>query len=201
MFSTRMISTIGVLIAGTTVARAQEIDMGTPAPGPTVAGDEVFRKGTLGFSLPVTLLSNVAASVTGTTERVPTIDLIYFLNDKAAVDVIMGINFHRKQVQSGVGMTTDTNLFGFVVGMGYRMYSSKNNLRSFIEPSVVLNWADTSASSSFALTAGAAFGVERNLTPWFSFSGAAGAGLGFANSFKDIQLATSANLAANLYWR
>jgi hypothetical protein len=81
------------------------------------------------------------------------------------------------------------------------MYSSKNNLRSFIEPELVLNWADTSNSATFGINAGAALGLERNLTPWFSISGAVGGALNFTNSFKDIQLATSANLAANLYWR
>ena len=44
-------------------------------------------------------------------------------------------------------------------------------------------------------------GLERNLTPWFSVSGAIGATVNFASTFKDIQLATTATLAANLYWR
>jgi len=100
-----------------------------------------------------------------------------------------------------MGNGVDTNLFGFALGAGYRMYSSKNNLRSFIEPELVLDWADTSNSAAFGINAGASLGLERNLTAWFSISGAIGASLNFANSFKDIQLATSANLAANLYWR
>jgi hypothetical protein len=201
MFSTRTIALIGALVTGTaTVARAQEVDMGAPA-GAAAGADEAFHKGTLGFAFPFTLLSNIAGSVTGTVERVPTIDVVYFLSDKAAVDVIVGLNFHREQILDAMGNGVDTNLFGFALGAGYRMYSSKNNLRSFIEPAVVLNWADTSNSAAFGINAGASVGVERNLTPWFSISGAIGASLNFANSFKDIQLATSANLAANLYWR
>jgi len=200
MFSTRTIVFIGALVTGTaTVAHAQEVDMG-PTPAPAGA-DEAFHKGTLGFAFPFTLLSNVAGSVTGTIERVPTVDVVYFLSDKAAVDVVVGLNFHREQVVDAMGNGVDTNLFGFALGAGYRMYSSKNNLRSFIEPELVLNWGDTSNSATFGINAGAALGLERNLTPWFSISGAVGAALNFANSFKDIQLATSANLAANLYWR
>ena len=48
-------------------------------------------------------------------------------------------------------------MFGVAAGLGCRMYSVKNSLRSFLEPQVT-------------------------------------------NSFKDIQLATTAVLAANLYW-
>lgn len=202
MFSTRTIAFIGALVTATaTVAQAQETDMSAPPPAAAPGGpDEAFHKGTLGFAFPFTLISNVAGSVVGLTERVPTVDLVYFLSDKAAVDVVVGLNFHRKQALDAMGNGVDTNLFGFAIGAGYRMYSSKNNLRSFIEPQLVLNWADTADSATFGLNAGAALGLERNLTPWLSISGAVGGALNFANSFKDIQLATSANLAANLYW-
>jgi hypothetical protein len=203
MDTTRRIVTLAALCAATATAHAQEIDMGagTPAPPAPAAADEAFHKGTLGFALPLTLITNVAASVIGVGERVPTIDLVYFLSDKAALDVIGGVNFHRKQGVTATGTTVDTNVFGFAAGLGYRMYSSKNNLRSFIEPQGVLSWPDTQTSSTFSLAASVAFGLERNLTPWFSFTGAVGGGVAFTNSFKDIQLATSANLAANLYWR
>jgi hypothetical protein len=107
----------------------------------------------------------------------------------------------RRWVGSNPGVTTDSNLFGFALGAGYRMYSSKNNLRSFIEPQLVLSWPNTSVSETFALNAGASFGLERNLTSWCSISGAVGGFLNLTNSFKDIQIATNANLAANLYWR
>jgi hypothetical protein len=198
MFSTRTIALIGALVTATaTAAHAQETDMSTPPPG---GPDEAFHKGTLGFAFPFTLINNIAGSVGGLVERVPTVDIVYFLSDKAAVDVIVGLNFHRKQALDAMGNGVDTNLLGFAIGAGYRMYSSKNNLRSFIEPQLVLSWADTSASATFGINAGAAFGLERNLTPWLSISGAVGGSLNFANSFKDIQLATSANLAANLYW-
>lgn len=203
MFSTRTIAFIGALgIGSATAAQAQEVDMGTP-PAPTAApagADQAFHKGTLGFTFPFTLVTNVAGSVLGTGEKVPTVDIVYFLSDKAAVDVIVGLNFHRKQTIDATMMVTDTNLFGFAAGAGYRMYSSKNNLRSFLEPQLVLNWADTADTATFAVNAGAAMGLERNVTPWFSISGAVGGSLNFTNSFKDIQLATSANLAANLYW-
>jgi hypothetical protein len=65
---------------------------------------------------------------------------------------------------------------------------------------VVVSWPDTSNTATIGVNLGGSLGLERNLTPWFSVSGALGLALNLANSFKDIQLATSANLAANLYW-
>jgi hypothetical protein len=69
------------------------------------------------------------------------------------------------------------------------------------QPQAVISWPDTSSTDALTLNVGGSFGLERNLTPWFSVSGAIGATLNFASTFKDIQLATSARLAANLYWR
>jgi hypothetical protein len=51
------------------------------------------------------------------------------------------------------------------------------------------------------IVAAGAPGRERNPTPWFSVSGAVGGFLNATNSFKAIQIATNANLAANLYWK
>jgi hypothetical protein len=199
MLSTRMIAVIGALVVATTAAHAQEPEP-TPAPAPAGA-DEPFQKGTLGFSFPVTLVTNVATGLVDVTRRVPTVDIVYFLSDKAAVDVIVGVNFHRLQVATAPGMVENSNVFGFAAGAGYRMYRSKNNLRSFIEPQAVLEWRDTAASETFGLNLAAVMGLERNITPWFSFSGAIGGVLAFTNSFEDIQVATTANLAVNLYWR
>jgi len=82
MFSIRTIALIAALVTGTaTAARAQGADMGTPTAAPAGA-DEAFHKGTLGFAFPFTLLSNIAGSVTGTVERVPTVDVVYFLSDR-----------------------------------------------------------------------------------------------------------------------
>lgn len=203
------LAALGLLIS---TAQAQEIDMSPPssstasptsaAPAPVATGDDAaFHKGTMGFSFPFTLLSNIASGVGGVTERVQTIDFVYFVSDTGAIDLIGGINFHRKQALDTMGMTTDTNLFGFTAGVGYRAYSSKHNLRAFLEPQLILSWPDTSDSDAFSAEVALQFGAERNVTSWFSFSGAIGAGLAFANSFNDIQLATTATLAANLYWR
>ncbi len=212
MFSFRTFAPVVALGLLIQTAQAQEIDMSPPgaaaspstssAPAPVSTGDDAaFHKGTLGLSLPFTLLSNIASGVGGVAERVQTIDLVYFVNDQGALDLIGGFNFHRKQGVDTAGMTVDTNLFGFTAGIGYRMYSAKGGLRAFIEPQLILSWPDTSDSDTFSVEPSVQFGVERNLSSWFSFSGAVGAGLAFANSFNDIQLATTASLAANLYWR
>ena len=202
MFSTRTIALIGALVSGTvTVAHAQTPDPGTPgapAPMPAPGGaDEAFQKGTLGFSLPFASISSAAGGA-----GLTTVDVVYFLNDKAALDLIGGILLHHfDKLNAAVPPTTETTTqFGFALGGGYRMYSSKNNLRSFIEPQLVLSWPDVSNTDLFTINAGASFGLERNLTPWLSISGALGGFLNFTNSFKDIQLSTSGSLAANLYW-
>jgi len=126
---------------------------------------------------------------------------VYFLDGKAALDLIVGLNFHRKQTVAPMGgATSDSNLIGVAAGLGYRMYSAKNGLRSFLEPQAVISWPDTSSTEALTLNVGGSMGLERNVTPWFSVSGAIGVTLNLANSFKDIQLATAARLAANLYW-
>lgn len=203
------------LLAVTTgVAAAQGTDIGgtvggptttpevTPPPATTTApSGDAFAKGTLGISVPFFSVQNLTGLAT--VEPVPTIDLVYFLSDKAALDLIAGINLHKEQTTNGAvpPMTVDTTIFGFAIGAGYRMYTTKGALHTFIEPSLVLDWPDSSASSTLALRLGGVFGVERMIADWVSFSGTIGGGLSFANSFKDIQLATQAGLAVNLYWK
>ncbi|HEX3765512.1 MAG TPA: hypothetical protein VHW23_42745 [Kofleriaceae bacterium] len=168
-------------------------------------GGEAYQSGTLGFSIPITAIG--AATAGGGGEPVPTVDIVYFLDNTAALDLILGVNVHRKHaaaVATGMGTTAgggDSTLIGASAGLGYRMYSSKNGLRAFLEPQAVISLPDTSNTDTLTINLGGLFGVERNLTPWFSISGAIGATVNLASSFKDIQLATAANLAANLYWR
>jgi hypothetical protein len=160
--------------------------------------DEAFHDGTLGFSIPFTVIGAAVGAATG--EPPPTVDIVYFLGDTSALDIIVGLNFHRKHAVDVMGNGTDANLIGAAFGLGYRMYSTKNNLRSFIEPQAVISWGDVQSTSALIVNLGASLGLERNVTPWFSVSAQVGATLDFGNSFKDIQLATSARLAANLYW-
>jgi hypothetical protein len=185
-------------------AKAKEVEKETEketdnAPAATGGADVAYHDGTLGFSIPFTVIAGAIGAGAG--EPVPTVDVVYFLDDKTALDLIVGLNFHRKQVAAAMGgAATAANLLGFAAGLGYRMYSVKKSLRSFIEPQAVISWPDTSSTATLGVNLGASFGLERNLTPWFSVSGAIGVALNLTNSFKDIQFATTANLAANLYW-
>lgn len=204
---------ITLLAVTSGIAAAQGTDIGgtvpaptTPAPAtttPAPSGD-AFQKGTLGIQVPFLTFDALASSVTAlNAEPVPTIDFIYFLSDKAALDLIAGINLHKEEITTnGTPPTTqDTTIFGFAVGAGYRMYSNKGGTKAFIEPSLVLDWPDSSESATLQLRLAGNFGLERMLTDWLSLSGTIGGGLNFANSFKDIQLATQASLAANFYWK
>jgi hypothetical protein len=167
--------------------------------GSGAGGGEAYQSGTLGFSIPFTVIGAASGGAAG--EPVPTVDIVYFLDDKAALDLIVGLNLHRRHTVGAMGAASDSTLIGAAAGLGYRMYSSKNGLRSFLEPQAVIRWPDTSSTDALSVNVGGSFGLERNLTPWFSVSGAIGATLNLASTFKDIQLATAATLAANLYWR
>jgi hypothetical protein len=169
--------------------------------GNGAGGGEAYQSGTLGFSIPFTVIGAATGGGGVAGEPVPAVDIVYFLDDKAALDLIVGLNLHRGHTVSAMGAASDSTLIGAAAGLGYRMYSSKNGLRSFLEPQAVIRWPDTSNTDALSVNIGGTFGVERNLTPWFSVSGAVGVTLNLASKFKDIQLASAATLAANLYWR
>jgi hypothetical protein len=63
--------------------------------------DEAYHDGTLGFSIPFTVIAGAVGGAGG--EAVPTVDVVYFLDDKTALDLIVGLNFHRKQVAAVMG--------------------------------------------------------------------------------------------------
>lgn len=191
------IAIVIVLTAG--VAQAQ-----TPEPIPTpmpAGGGDAYAKGTLGLSFPLTILSSGGPRILG--EAPPTIDLLYFLSDKAAFDLLVGVNLHKTEIVSGSPpIATDTTIFGFTVGAGYRMYTHKDKLHTYLEPQLILSVPDTGAADvTFFAGLNGLFGVERSLADWVSVGGAVGAGLGATNKFKDIQVSTQATLAVNLYWK
>jgi len=204
---------IALTLLMTAAAHAEgEIDMtaggSTPATAPVaVAGvnssGAPFTSGTLGLSFSWTLLSNLTSAVSLTAERVPTVNVLYFLSEKAAIDIVAGLNVHKTQVYNNATppMASDVTRTGFAVGAGYRMYTHRDRVATFIEPLAVLEWNNLSDSATLELSAVGQFGVEAMLNGWASLSGAIGGGVSLANKFKDIQLATTANLAANLYWK
>jgi hypothetical protein len=204
---------IAFILMLTSAAHAEgDIDMTagtTPAPTAPVpvagvnSSGAPFTKGTLGVSFSWTLLSNLTSAVSLTAERVPTVNILYFLSESAALDIVAGINLHRTQVYNNATppMASNDTRFGFAVGAGYRMYTHRDRVATFIEPLAVLEWANASDSASLDLSVVGQFGVEAMLSSWCSLSGAIGAGVSLTNKVKDIQLATTANLAANLYWK
>ncbi len=206
--------TIAFILLSAGVAHAQgDIDMtggSTPEPAaPPVAVAGVnssgapFTKGTLGLSFSMTLLSNLSSAVSLTSEQVPTVDVLYFLSETAAIDIVAGLNLHKTQEYdlSTPPMAKDVTRFGFAVGAGYRMYKHRDHVATFIEPRLVLDWSHASDSATLAIEGLGLFGVEAMLASWCSVSGAIGAGVNLTNKFKDIQLATTGLLAANLYWK
>lgn len=195
------------LLAGSAAAQGTDA---TPAPAPAPApmpgvtsATDAFQKATLGVTFGLNLSSELGPATLG--ESVPTIGLMYFLSDKAALRLTAGLNLHKEQIVNNATppMASDTTLFGFALGAGYRMYKpvKVGRVHPYLEPEARLVWPDTSQSSTVLLGLGGQFGVECLLADWFSLSGGIGADLDFTNSFKDIRFATAGRLAANLYWR
>jgi hypothetical protein len=200
MFKTSLLA----VILATSVARAQGTDTAAGAPiQPSVGGDP-YQKGAKGLELPLTLLTNVAHELGGLSlaEPIPTVDLLYFLSDKAALDVLAGFNLHYQQtIDPMTMMTTSTTVFGFAVGLGYRMYKHDGKLHSYVEPRGRIFMGDVSRSQTFGLGGGVVFGLERNLTDWVALSGSAGADVRATNSFKDVQVVPAVDLSAIFYWK
>jgi hypothetical protein len=203
-----------LLAAATGVAQAQptpDPGAGGAMPAPLPGGDSGgFQKGMLGLSLPLTLLSRTTGAGAGSNAAVdvPTVGVLYFLDDRTALDIVAGFNFHHFEgFDNATPPAAKTfDVFGIAAGAGYRMYKHNGKLHSFIEPQATFVMGDVAgatipAGSSFVLRVGGLFGAEREISDWFSLSGAIGVGLNFGNKFKDIQFGPTAVLAANFYWK
>ena len=213
MFNKSMLAMI-MFSAATAQAQA-EIDMSGDASADTktapaavavpgvAPGGGPWQKGTLGVSFPVTLLSNITSAVSLTAERVPTINGLYFLNEKAALDMVVGVLVHKSTFydNSVPPVGKDQTNFGFALGLGYRMYKHTDKFHTFFEPTAVLAWANVAETATLELSGLAQIGVEAMFTEWASLQGAVGGGVTANGTFDDIKLATNANLAVNLYWK
>jgi hypothetical protein len=166
-------------------------------------GGDAFQKGTLGITFALNLSAELGTTTLG--ETVPTIGIMYFLSEKAALRLTAGLNVHKEQVVNNATppMSSDTTVVGFALGAGYRMYKpvKVGRVHPYLEPEVNLAWPDTSQSAALLFGIGGQFGVEAQLADWFTLSGGIGADLDFQNSFKDIRFATAGRFAANLYWK
>jgi hypothetical protein len=215
-------SMVAIVMLTATAAHAQpEVDMtgdasADPKPAPEskpepaavdvpgVAPDGgPWQKGTYGISLPFTLLSNITSAVSLTAERVPQINLLYFLNEKRALDIVTGVLVHKSRYydNSMPPVAKDQTNFGFAIGLGYRMYKHTNKFHTFLEPQAVMAWANVAETATLELSGLAMVGAEAMFTEWASLAGSVGGGVTANGTFDDIKVATAANLAVNLYWK
>lgn len=213
-------SLVAILVASAATAHAlPEIDMtgsaeaeaksapattnaAVPVPG-VAPGGGPWQKGTYGISLPFTLLSNITSAVSLTAERVPTINGLYFLDEKRALDLVAGVLVHKTRFydNSMPPVPKDQTNFGFALGLGYRMYKHTDKFHTFLEPQGVLAWANVSDTATLELSGLVMIGAEAMFTEWASLSGSVGGGITANGKFEDIKVATNANLAVNMYWK
>lgn len=184
----------------TAASAAESVPVAVPGMAP---GGGPWQKGTYGISLPFTLLSNITSAVSLTAERVPTINGLYFLTEKAAIDVVAGVLVHKTRFydNSMPPVAHDDTNFGFSLGAGYRMYKHTAKFHTFIEPQAVLAWANVSDTATLELSGLFMVGAEAMFTEWASLAGSIGGGITANGKFEDIKVATNANLAVNLYWK
>lgn len=169
----------------------------TPAPmAPTAGGP--FGKGTLGIS--------VGVAGAGTPQYV--LDFVYFLSDKAALDILGGITLNHAAAVTVAGMTTPSStVFGFAAGLGYRMYTHKGStIHTYIQPYGLVAATDAGhIADTFGLQLGGNFGAEAFINDWLSFRGQVGAALAFnstaGSTFSNIGFQTQTGLFANVYWK
>lgn len=210
---------LAILMVSTAAHAQPEIDMtgsaeteakSPPETTPTAVsvpgvapGGGPWQKGTYGISLPFTLLSNITSAVSLTAERVPTINGLYFLNEKRALDIVAGVLVHKTRFydNSMPPVPKDQTNFGFALGAGYRMYKHTDKFHTFLEPQAVLAWANVSDTATLELSGLVMIGAEAMFTEWASLSGSVGGGITANGTFDDIKVATNANLAANMYWK
>jgi hypothetical protein len=190
------------LCATATVASAEDEVTPTPTPAPTPmapSGGGPFTKSTLGLSVSVPGISPGYL-----------MDIVYFLSDKAAIDILGGIVFTHAPGVPATATTpagSATNAFGFSIGAGYRMYTHKGQvIHTYIQPYGLLSSIDVgNAGDNFALQVGANFGAEAFVNDWLSFRGQVGAAIGAnstaGNTLATIALATTTGLFANVYWK
>lgn len=204
------VAALGVALAATTVtatsAHAEDGELGEitptaePTPTPTGpsdmgAGGGPFKKGSLGFSV----------AVPGATPPY-VLDIAYFLGEKAAIDIFLGLNFAKTPgVTDPITMMTTGggSVFGFAVGGGYRMYKKvSDKIYTYIQPYLLLNAPTTEEiGDALQITLGGNFGGEAFLTDWFSFRGQVGAAFQIAQAGDVINAATTTGLFANVYWK
>jgi hypothetical protein len=181
---------------------------------PAGEGPAIFQHGTMGLSFPAVGgfdIASLAALITAAgggaaTTPVPTVSLLYFNDNRTALDLTLGIRL-AKTPDTTMGTPPVTvpgsTTFGFAVGLGYRMYQHHSErIHTFLEPFVKLSVSDVSNFADVLdLSGGANLGAECMFTDWFSVSGTIGGFVDFSNKFNNITLATATGgLNANFYW-
>ncbi|HEX4449469.1 MAG TPA: hypothetical protein VH143_01310, partial [Kofleriaceae bacterium] len=159
---------VGVLAISTVASAEDEVPTTTaPVPvapvAPTASGGP-FQKGAMGIS----------TGLEGGFGPNYIIDFAYFLSDKAALDILGGIQF-SKTPNTAVAPAPDNSAseFGFALGLGYRLYTHKGQtIHTYLQPFGLIQSTDVSnIGDNFALDIGVNFGAEAFVNDWLSFRG------------------------------
>ncbi|HTJ44673.1 MAG TPA: hypothetical protein VL463_21355 [Kofleriaceae bacterium] len=172
----------------------------------TGSGPAIFKHGTMGLSLPISLFTIDLAGLGGTTTpAVHPVNILMFQDNANALDLILGVNLAVTPdgVDQAGNPVAGATTFGFAAGLGYRMYKHHSErIHTFLEPRAFIGVNDVSSFADvLTLSVGANLGAEAMFTEWFSVSGTIGASADFSQKFKDINVGTfTGGLSANFYW-
>lgn len=182
----------------------------TEEPAPATGGADFWKMG-LSFALSRTLSLAVtgAGDLESGVEGENTANFLYGLNEKAYLDLQIGINFAKSPEVAGPPASGGT-VFGIDLGIGYRMYKPMSGkVRPYLEPMVRLAIDDFSeAGGTLFFGLGAAMGVDYQVWDQFTLGGMIGGALGFDGSgpggdpFKVISFGLfSAGINATFWWK
>ncbi len=128
-------------------------------------------------------------------------DFLWGLNDKALLDLGIGVSFNKSPADP-VLMTPSATIFGFDFIAGYRMYKPMSGkVRPYLEPAVHLGISDFKhAGDTVQLGVAALMGVEYEVVPQITLGVGVGADLNFSQKFKAINFGLFTSSVNITFW-
>lgn len=161
----------------------------------------------MGISVPLFagLDLGALASLAGGSSSFQAARILYGLDADTWLNLTLGINFGAgPSFDDGMGGTiTGDDVFGLLLGAGYRMYKpTEGKIRPYLEPGVAVQIADVgSVADVLGISVGATMGVDYALLDQLTIGVGVGATLDTTNAFDEVSfnLFTS-DINATFWW-